>query len=241
MEHFVDSYGSFPFLEKYFSGKFQIEFTKESNFYIYKRNLLPESERKFTLPVLNYTNLLIQPTEPLISDFSTTYLLLLFNNPLVLFPDSEIQCFCDFPISLSFFLQNDRRLVTHIDMLNLSKTKLALYGDSHKGIVCRLWKTEISTEPVSQTLFETGCLELSVVNTSSVRAILTKSVFDFSFIQIFFKGNECKAKARIRVISDQFAETEFLTPSDISETTQSIDLIPTKILSKSKFLMEFGL
>lgn len=237
----INKYDFFPFNPIYRSDSFEFFFKKIDSFFLYQRKVSELDFYSQIISVQDITKIYLQPSEPFAEGFDTRFLLLKFTEPLLLLPDSSLEGYVDFPISLSLFIIDNQNKIHHINTFSLLKPKLALYGNPHNGKICRFWESSFSSSIPNEKPFATGVLQLYINNPTSSKIIITRLVLDFSFMELYFKFNSCKTSARVKIVSDKFAETEFITPRDIEGYSKSIDLIPTRILTSSKFLMEFGL
>ncbi|MGB9770824.1 MAG: DUF432 domain-containing protein [Candidatus Kapaibacteriota bacterium] len=237
---FLSKYGIYPFLDSYESDKFSFSFLKENNSLCYTRKVVGGESKTFWIPFDEYKNVIIQPSEPLVSDLPKTRLYLELDEPLSMFPDSFLAGFITVPLTVAIFLENSKKQQL-VDLLHISPIKFALYGNPHNGDICRYWKTKFSLVPIETTIFETALMELEIENVSSSAILVSKLIFDFAYIKIFYNENIAKIKGRAKIQSETYCETEFLEPSELNGFNQSIDLIPTKLLSSSKYLMTNGL
>ncbi|MFN3781866.1 MAG: DUF432 domain-containing protein [Candidatus Kapaibacteriota bacterium] len=240
MSEIFTHYGEYPFRSDYLFEKFRFSFNSESRVFGYSRQTF-HNQKKNLLITLDYVDkVIVQPSEPLVSDLPKTHLLLELSEPLVFPPDSEVHGFFDFPISVAILVKTNNK-ITLIDLFQLLPTKFALYGNSHNGVLCRYWKTSFNSAPIEPKIFETGVLEIEIQNNSSSSITLTRLVLDFAYIELFYNSTVVKAKARARIQSESLCETQFLSPSNVQNFVKSYDLIPTKILSSSKFIMLNGI
>lgn len=237
----IESYGLFPFSDSYGRLSFNFKFEDFDTYYLYRRNTSTSEKVEFILPKKEISNILIQPSEPFLKDLNSTFLMFKFLEPISLLPETKLSGFVDFPLNLSIFFISTENDYEHIDNFSIAPTKLALYGNPHNGIICRYWETSFKFSKPYEKPFETGVLELTLTNPTSSKVIVSKVVLNFSFIEIFYHNLSCISAASVKILSDKLAETEFNKPYVPAEFQKSIDLIPTKILSSSKFLMEFGL
>ncbi len=233
-------YGEYPFKNDYIFDKFKFTFTLDSQVFRYFRETFDSQKKNLLISLNNIDKIIVQPSEPLVSDLPKTHLMLELSEPLVLPPDSEIRGFFDFPVSVAILVIVNNK-ITPIDLFQLLPNKFALYGNSHNGVLCRYWKTSFYPVPIEPRIFETGVLEIEIQNSSSSTITLTRLVMDFAYIELFYNWTVVKAKARARIQSESLCETQFLVPTDVHNFTKSYDLIPTKILSSSKFIMLYGI
>jgi hypothetical protein len=237
----LNKYGYYLFSPFYKNESFELIFQKLNSFYQYQRDVANLDSSKQIISIPEITKIYVQPSEPFAQGLDTTFLLLKLREPLHLLPESSLNGYVSFPLSLSLFVSDKEDKIHHIDTFSILKPKLALYGNPHNGIICRYWETSFSSEIPDEKLFSTGILELNINNPTSSKVEVSQLVLNFSYMEIYFKPTTCKTSARVKIISDKFAETEFITPSGLDGYEKSIDLIPTKILTSSKYLMEFGL
>lgn len=237
---YVDRYGFFDFDFKFENEKFTLEFEKEFKSFKYTRSTSSANKKITRINYDELDSIIIQPSEPLLLDFPKTHLLIEFVHPLQLVPNSELFGFIEFPISISTIINVHQKNLA-LDIFHLNPVKFALYGNPHNGLICRYWKTEFFTTPFKPKLFETGLLEIEIQNLTSNLVNLTKLVFDFSHILIYYDDNQAKASSRAKIQSESYCETEFIKPINIEGFKQTFDLIPTKLLTSSKLIMSNGI
>ncbi len=236
----IARYGVFPFANNYTNEFLEINFSKQSELCFYERLNKIKGENFSTYISKVPENIIIQPSEPLNSVVNSNLLFLELNPPLTLFPKYTQDVVLDFPISLSIFVSIDGSYHL-LDFINFAKTKLALYGDPHKGLIGRYWKSNYLIDNQTTEFFKTGKLNISISNTSDSLVKVQKILLDFANILIFYKEQEVVASAKMSISSSIFAETEFVRPRLPNDFTQTIDLIPSKKLFGNKFTMEFGI
>ncbi|MCX7908544.1 MAG: DUF432 domain-containing protein [Ignavibacteria bacterium] len=239
MATLIDKYGTFPFDWKFFNELFSFGFKQGLNSLIYFKEISNLVQSSF-LSVNEIESITIQPSEPLVSDLPKTLLFLELKEPISLLPESGLFGYFEFPISISLVIHTNKKSIP-LDLFNFSSIKFALYGNPHNGNVCRFWKTNFYHNHFTPSLFKTGLLEIEIQNTSNSLLKLNKLILDFSYIQIFYNETIAKARAKVKIQSESYCETEFITPTLTQGFQQSLDLIPTKILSSSKFIMLNGI
>jgi len=236
----VEKYGAFPFGEEFENNFFHLSFIKSQSSYIYRRELFNGESTSFFVSSGEIEQIIIQPSEPLTNDYPKTLLMLEFEKPVKILPESDIKLWSEIPISTAVLIQT-KKSTEVVDLFNVSKVKFALYGDAHTGSICRYWKSECMLDPFVPKGFQTAQLELDIFNSSSSTVNVSKLVFDFTHIRIFYDDILARAKAYARVQSPSLCETEFVVPNDVDGFRQTIDLIPSKLLTSSKFVMLYGL
>ncbi|MFN3268860.1 MAG: DUF432 domain-containing protein, partial [Zestosphaera sp.] len=91
------------------------------------------------------THILINPVEPInLPKPLTDFILLEFTEPIIIAPSSTIITYSTFPIEIGVFVV-DRKNTELLDVFSLVSQKYTLYGTPRSGVVCRYWRTRIST------------------------------------------------------------------------------------------------
>lgn len=236
----VDRYGLFDFDFFFESERFHFKFEKDIDTFKYFREIFGGERKVSILNSKAIDNITFQPSEPLFLELPKPYLLVEFFHPIQLAPESVLTGYIEFPISCSILINTFQKSIL-FDIFHLNSIKFALYGNPYNGQICRYWKSDFFSSTFVPRLFETGILEIEIQNTTSYLINLTKLVFDFSHIQIYYNNLIAKASARAKIQSESYCETEFVKPQFEEGFQQTFDLIPTKILSSSKFIMANGL
>lgn len=240
MPNRIEGYGKYPLLDSYESDFFSITMQKLKNFLIFER-LIKESKEKYSAKLgIEASEVIFQPSEPVFREVDTTLLLLHFEDTLTLLPNSSTEIFTTFPIATSIILSENGKVIP-LDLVHLVPIKFTLYGDAHKGKICRYWKTNFSFSKVKADFLRTCTLNVNISNSSAGVAKLTNLVFDFAHLEILYSDQHCFSNAKVRILGENIAETEFSSPPYIEGFSQSYDLLPTKKFSSPKFLMEFGI
>lgn len=240
MPHRIERYGQYPILDSYESEFFSITIQKFNDFLFFERLVEASKEKYSTKLGIEASKVILQPSEPIFREVDTTLLLLQFEEPLTMLPNSSVELFTALPIATSIILAEDGKIVP-LDLLHLAPVKFTLYGNAHRGKICRYWKTNLFFTPVEDDFLRTCALNLNISNSFAGIVKLTKLVFDFAYLEIIYSGRHCFSNAKVRILSENIAETEFSSPAYIEGFTQSYDLLPTKKFSSPKFLMEFGI
>ncbi len=240
MKVIVGKYGYYDYASVLESNIFCLKFEGKNNLFKYFREVSNSEVKSSIFSSKTIDNILIQPSEPLNWDFPKTFLMVEFKEAISLLPESELNGFVEIPISVAVIINVSRKSIP-IDLFRITPLKFALYGNPHNGIICHYWKSEFYFNPFTPKIFETCLLEIGLQNQSSSLIKLTKLVFDFAYIQIFFNESLAKASSKVKIQSESYCETEFVKPIEIDNFQQSLDLIPTKFLSSSKFVMLNGL
>lgn len=240
MPHYIESYGQYPILDSYESEFFSITIQKLKDFLLFERVIEASKEKYSTKLGIEASKVIFQPSEPFSREVDTTLILLHLEEPFTMLPNSSVELYTTLPIATSVILDENGKIVP-LDLFHLVPVKFALYGNAHKGKICRYWKTNFYFTPVKTDFFRTCALNLNIFNSSSVTIKLTTLVFDFAYLEIIYSNQHCFSNAKVRILSENIAETEFSSPAHTEGFSQSYDLLPTKKFSSPKFLMEFGI
>lgn len=181
---------------------------KIENSWVYKRTLGTEEVEKIILG--GGKNIIINPVEPLNTPKEITpNLLIEFDKTLLLGAEEKKQIFLTFPIEIGVFISDsENKNLQLLDVLTLVRQKFTLYGEVSNGVVCKHWKSKIySVSPLLNPLQE-GVLELTLHNTSSDWASISKAVFSAYGMKLYYDG-DVVMKARMEVINKNTAETGF--------------------------------
>ena len=113
----------------------------------YKRACLEEEVEKTLLA--GSGKILLNPVEPLNKPkVLTRYLLIEFNNALVVEPKGKKTIFLTFPIEIAVYISSKKQFEV-IDILSLPRQKFALYGDPRNGLICKYWRSAVSPTMLS--------------------------------------------------------------------------------------------
>jgi hypothetical protein len=188
-------------------------------------------------------NLVLTPVEPLNSPKPISpYLLIEFAADVVVAPSSRKTIYLNFPVEIGVFLPRGERHDL-IDIVSLSRKKLTLYGTPRGGHVAKYWHSEVfSVAPQVDPLRE-GVMRLEIKNEADEWVPLKKSVFDAYGMKIFYTDRLVSAQARMTVLSENKAETEFVKSPLEKGMERSIELFRSGKLavSASRYYMGEGL
>jgi hypothetical protein len=214
---------------------------KQGDSLIYKRSCLEQEIEKTLLTGTG--KILLNPVEPLNKPKAVTQLLLIeFEKSLVLKPRVKRTIFVTFPIEIAACISSKKELEV-IDIFSLSRQKFTLYGDPQNGVICKYWKSPVSsTAPRLNTLQE-GFIELALVNANSAWVELTKAVFDAYGMKLYYNDSMVSMKASMEIKSRQIAETNFIDAPFQKGMSKSLEVYTARKLSilTTKFIMEHGL
>ncbi len=179
--------------------------------WIYKRVLGTEEVERVVLG--GGKEIIINPVEPLNTPKEITpNLLIEFDKTLLLAAGERRQIFLTFPIEIGIFISDkenkNHKNIQLLDVLTLVRQKFTLYGEVSNGVVCKHWKSKIYSEsPILEPLRE-GVLELTLKNTSSDWASITKVVFNAYGMRLYY-DRDVIMKARMDILNRNTAETSF--------------------------------
>lgn len=238
----INQFGFYEFDNLLQNDAFTLTFENLGNSIHYRRFLFHDSSSFDSILSVNHpNNILIQPSEPIFTHLNKVHLLIKFSFPLSLFPESKILGYSLFPIAITTLINNMGTWLA-IDTFSTKSEKYALYGTAHNGVICH-YKESVFTPNLPEYFdkFSEGILRLEIINTTKSFVRLNQIVLDYSFIKLFYNDYHTITQAAVKILGPNTAETEFVSPDFPSTYSRTIDLIPTGILTSSKFLMEFGL
>ena len=176
--------------------------------WIYRRTLGDDNVEKIILG--DGKRLIINPVEPLNTPKEITpNLLIEFETTLLLPGEARRKIFLTFPIEIGIFISDrgDKNLQL-LDVLSLTRQKFTLYGEVSNGVLCKHWISEVySTSPSLNPLKE-GIMELTLRNTSSDWASISKAVFSAYGMKLYYDG-DVFMRARMDILNKNAAETGF--------------------------------
>ncbi|AKB19957.1 MULTISPECIES: DUF432 domain-containing protein [unclassified Methanosarcina] len=185
-----------------------ISVEKTGDRWIYRRTLGKDEVEKFILG--DRKRIIINPVEPLNTPKEITpNLLIEFEKTLLLAGGEKKQIFLTFPVEIGVFIsENENRSLQVLDVFSLVRQKFTLYGEVSNGVVCKYWKSRLySISPLLNPLQE-GVMELTLRNTSSDWASISKAVFSAYGMKLYYDG-DVFMKARMDILNRNTAETGF--------------------------------
>ncbi len=201
-------YGDYepPFSIK--ENKLSIEVEKIEKLWTYRRTLEPDTVEKFILG--DGKHIIINPVEPLNTPKEiTTNLLIEFEKVLLLAGGAKKKIFLTFPIEIGIFIADKgNKNIQLLDVFTLASQKFTLYGPVSNGVVCKHWKSRIYSVPPSINPLIEGVMELTLRNTTSDWASITKAVFSAYGMKLYY-NIDVFMKARMNIRSKSTADTDF--------------------------------
>jgi hypothetical protein len=226
---------------------------KIENRWVYKRTLGTDNVEKLILG--DGKHIIINPVEPLNTPKEiTSNLLIEFEKPLLLAGGMRKKIFLTFPIEIGVFISDkgDKNFQL-LDVFTLVRQKFTLYGPVSNGIVCKHWKSGIYSVPPSPNPLQEGIMELSLRNTTSEWASVSKAIFSAYGMRLYYDV-EVFMNVRMDIRSRDTAETGFELqsisgelkgnyPKDQSTRKEAIEIYNRKldfVPVSLKFDMRFG-
>ena len=176
--------------------------------WIYKRTLGTDKVEKLILG--DGKHIIINPVEPLNTPKEITpNLLIEFEKTLLLAGGARKKIFLTFPIEIGVFISDKgNKNLQLLDVLTLARQKFTLYGPVSNGIICKHWKSEIYSVSPSPNPLQEGIMELTLRNTTSEWASISKAVFSAYGMKLYYDG-DVFMKARMDILNKNTAETGF--------------------------------
>lgn len=216
---------------------------KQGDELIYKRILDGNVEKELLL-LNNYTDILINPIEPVnLPEKITSSLLIDFKKPAIIRAGDRKKIYLKFPVEIGVFVADKPGNYEVIDILTFTKIKYTLYGSHTNGIICRHWESDVFTEEPETNILYEGFIELDVVNDSSYHIEISKAVFNAYGMKLYYGDKRLGMKASMKIINKLLAETDFSTQPTTSRFKRSMELYTARKLAmtSTKGIMEFGI
>ncbi len=205
------------------------------------RRTLDEEEVEKQL-VMDTDQLTIEPVEPVnLPKEITPHLCIEFEHPIMLGPRGRQRVYLTVPIEIGI-LARQNAVLEDIDCFSLSKIKYTLYGEIQSGVLCRHWASPVYCDrPSPDPLYE-GVLALDIVNRAQRWCELTQAVFEAGGMRLYYSKKIVTMRAKMRLLSDILAETEFYDQPLIKGMTKATELYTAKRIPgiATKFVMESG-
>ena len=234
-------FGSYNIPLKIEEESLVLSFDKEEDLYFYKREHPYGTMEKVLL--LDTGKILINPIEPLNTPKDiTSNLLIEFERSIVVGPKVTKKIFITFPVEIGIFISGNKNFEV-LDVFTLVYQKFTLYGDPRNGLICKYWKSEVySSIPTKNPIFE-GIIELNIINDTLRWIEVNKAVFNAYYMKIYYNDVMVSMKAKMKIIGEEMAETDFINSPLITGLKKSTELYTTKKVSVigQKFLMEAGI
>ncbi len=176
--------------------------------WVYRRKFGDEEVEKLILG--DDKCLIINPVEPLNTPKEITpNLLIEFEKTLLIGAGEKKQVFLTFPVEIGIFISGKtKKNLEILDVLSLVGQKFTLYGEVSNGVVCKYWKSRVYTAPPDLNPLQEGVLELTLRNSSSEWAKISKVVFSAYGMKLYYDGGVFM-KARMDILNRNSAETSF--------------------------------
>lgn len=234
-------YGKHDLPLKIEKEEFSLSFERENGGVAYHRSCFGETAVKTIY--MKKGKVLLNPVEPTNKPKSITpYLLVEFENPIIVEPQSERTVFVTFPVEIGvYIIAEDKSRI--IDIFSLAKQKYTLYGEPTSGLICKYWKSRVHPKPPGADPLKEGVIELALSNPNPDWTEIGRAVFNAYGMKIFYSKEKTAMKARMKLMDNTTAETSFEESSFKRDMTKSIEIYTTSKLAitSTKFLMEHGL
>lgn len=177
--------------------------------WVYRRTLGTEEIEKIILGDGKHI-IIINPVEPLNTPKEITpNLLIEFEKTLLLAGGEKKRIYLTFPVEIGIFISDTgNKSLQLLDVLTLVRQKFTLYGEVSNGVICKHWKSSIHSTSPSPDPLQEGVIELTLRNTSSEWASISKAVFSAYGMKIYYNG-DVFMKARMDILNRTTAETGF--------------------------------
>lgn len=214
----------------------------DKNTIAYFRQIGDETIEKH-ISVKRKKNLIINPVEPINTPESITpYLLIEFDHPVILEPQSNYTIYLTFPIEIGIFIQNEKKHKV-IDVFALEPQKYTLYGEPTGGIICKFWHSRVHQSLPMVTPLVEGVLGLTINNASPEWEEINKAIFNAYGMKLFYDDELVFMKGKMKIKDERVAETGFEKAPFKDGMKNSIEIYSTTKFSivSAGYVMEFGL
>ena len=187
-----------------------ISVENDGEHWIYRRTLGTDKVEKIILA--DGKRLIINPVEPLNTPKEITpNLLIEFEKTLLLAGGAKRRIFLTFPIEIGVFISDKGdRNIQLLDVMTLARQKFTLYGEVSNGVLCKHWKSKIYSISPSPNSLQEGIMELTLRNTSSDWASISKAVFSAYGMKLYYGSDgDAFMRARMDILNRNTAETSF--------------------------------
>lgn len=197
--------------------------------WVYKRTLGEDNVEKVILG--DEKNIVVNPVEPINTPKELTpNILIEFEKTLLLAAGARKKIFLTFPIEIGVFISDKgNKNLQLLDVLTLARQKFTLYGPVANGIICKHWKSGIYQVLPSLNPLQEGTMELTLRNTTSDWASISKAVFNAYGMRLYYEG-DVLTKARMNILDKNTAETSF----EIQHISGELKTDPLKYYSTRK-------
>ncbi len=193
--------------------------------------------------VVSKGELMILPVEPLNTPKTLTpYLLIEFEQKLLLEPRGTKKLFLTFPIDIGVLIRVNKE-VKVVDSMSLVPQKFTLYGDPKQGLICKYWKSGVHDAMPVCDRFHEGVLELTISSFSREWEEISKTVMNAYGMKLYYNEKMVTMKGKMRIGDDKTADTEMQDAALERGLKKVLETFATRKLSMTTttFRMEYGL
>lgn len=214
---------------------------KNDRGFFYYREGLGETIEKVILA--EGGRLLINPTEPLQKPSELTpYLLIDFEQPVVVEPKASMEIMLTFPVETACAFVGDKAEPKVIDVFSLTRPKFTLYGSPRSGMVCKYWQSSVYFSFPEVNPLQEGIMKMEIKNTTGRWVDLTKGVFSAYGMKMYYHSRMVSLYATMRILNELTAETSFYDAPLEAGMKRTLEQFSTKFMSlPPRVTMEEGL
>lgn len=208
---------------------------------LYRRKHADEKVEKILLTSSN--KILINPIEPLHRPKELTpYLLIEFEEAIVVEPRVKKKIYLKFPMEIGVFVFGQEEFKI-LDIITLIKQKTTLYGEVRGGVICKYWVSEVFPSIPSNDVIKEGIIELTITNTTPRWHEISKAIFNAYGMKIYYSESNVSMRAHMRIMTGGIAEIEFFDSPIYKGMSKALELYTARKLriAATKFVMEWGL
>lgn len=217
-----------------------ISLKQQESGFLYYREVEGETIEKLVLA--GKSQLFLSPVEPMnIPVKISSHLLIDFNRPLVVEPQSTKSIFVTFPLEIAVAL--GRRLTGEsiIDIFSKCKSKYTLYGTIKDGIICKYWQSDLYNTVPDLNPTELGVMQIEIQNPTGSWAEVKKAVFSAHGMKIYYGQQLVTLNSVMKIINEHDAETSFIdSPLKTGLKLAYEQFSSRTLIQQGKTLMEEG-
>ena len=233
-------YGKYKIPFEYSDDNITLSITEDGDFFRYVRQIKDRKKEEKTLLTTESAIVSINPIEPVnLPKHITQYLEIEFT-PVLIEPEGFKVIYLHFPIEIGVIVFSNKKMEP-IDIFSFCPQKYSMYGPSAGGVITKYYASDIYSSPPESDRYNNGVLRLEIENGTTEWAKISRTVLDGYSMKIYY-GPYVSMVARMKILSPNNAETEFIHNPAASDLQKAIEVYHIRSISsiKNVFSMEWG-
>lgn len=178
-------FGEFSPPYRYEGDGLSLSLEMREGHYQYRRDLAGEQVEKSIS--VGLSRLLVHPVEPFHAGSGIAGHLEVEFPQLILEAEATETIFLTFPIEIGVFVEGLRETEV-LDVFSVEKPKYSLYGSPHRGVITRFARSGRHREPPAVEGFRQGVLKLTIRNSLSEWARVSRVVLSEAEMHLYVSG-----------------------------------------------------